>query len=171
MHLGDHAVEGVNTLEDHHFVLLQLDGLGWLLHTHPPGELILGHEHPLPPGEHGEVPVQQLHVHAQGRLQIQLALRGAGGVLVDGFEIVVHGHIVGAYPPPVQLLGDLHGGSGLAGAGRAGQQDDGAVGLVLNDHIGGLGHLAAIGFVALGHEGHRVRDGSEIDVIELVRHA
>ena len=111
----DHVVQGVDALENDHLIAAQLDGLGGLLHPHPAGELIFGNKDALALGQHGEVPVQKLHVHAVRGLQIQISLRGAGGGgRVDGLEIIVHGHIVGADAPLFQGFGDFHGRGGLA---------------------------------------------------------
>ena len=115
MPVGDHVVQGVDALEDHHLVLLELDGLGGLLNAHLAGELILRHIDPLALGQLGEVLVQKLHVQAQGRLQVDVPLRGAGrGGRVHGVEVVVHRHIMAAHALLLQRGGDLHGRGGLA---------------------------------------------------------
>ena len=171
MHVGYHVVERVDALEDNDLVLAELDGLRRRLDAHLARELILRHEDTLALGEHGEVLVQKLHVHAARRLQIHLALRCArhgGGV--DGLEIVVHADIVRLDADVLQLIGQLHRGSGLAGAGRAGQQDDGAVLAVLRDQLRRLGNARLICRVTLFDEALRVGHGLEIDLFKLICH-
>ena len=106
---GDVVVQSVDALEDDDLVLFELERLGGLEHAHLAGELVLRHEYPLAARELGEVLVEEVHVHALGALEVDVALLGArrsGGV--DGAEVVVHADGVGPDPALGQLLSLIH---------------------------------------------------------------
>ena len=113
MAAGDAVVQGVDALEDGNLVFPQGQGAAQAVVAHLPGKLKLGHQHLLPPGQGGKVPVQQIHVQAQGGLKVQAPLGGAGGSGVQGFEIVIQGHRMAVHAPPPELLRDFHGSGGL----------------------------------------------------------
>ena len=171
MHVGDHVVERVDALEDDDLVGVQAKGFAGLQHAHLAGKFVLGDIDALAPAQQIEVAVQQLHVQAQRRFQIHLALRRAGHrVRRDGLEIVVHRHIVGAHAAAVQLVGDLHGGGRFSAAGGAGEQHDGAALQVADDPLRSRSDLGVVGRVALLKEALRVRDRAVVDVCEKIAH-
>ena len=171
MAAGDVVVEGVDALEHHDLILAQLQGSGPAVIAHMPGKLILRNPDLLPFGQGGEVPVQQLHIQAQGGFVVDVPLRGPGsGAGVDGMKVVVHRHRVGVDPPALELLGDLHGGGGLSGAGGAGEEHDGAAFQIGEDFIRGQGHPLGVVVVALGQELLDVRLDAAVDLLQLISH-
>ena len=159
VHVGDHGIERMDTLEYDHLVLFQLDGLGRLLDTHAAGELVLGHIDALAPRKLLKVPVQEIHVQTQRRFQIQIPLRRAGRAAVYGFEIVVHAYVVGVHTALLQRFGDLHGSRGLARAGGAGQQNDGAALFVFQNAVHRLAHSVTVELVAFSHKALGIAHG------------
>ena len=166
------GVQGVDSLEDCHLVFGQLQGGAPAVVAHLPGKFELGHQDPFPPGELGEVLVQQLQVHHLRGLIVDGPIGGAGhmgGVPAD--EIVVHGNRVGAHPPAAQLLAEFFRRGGLARPGRPGQQHHRAFLHVLADLLRRLRDFVLIPPVAFLHERHRVLPHGGVDLRQFVCHS
>ena len=168
---GNVVVEGVNALEDGNLVLPQPQGGAPAVVAHLAGELEVGDDDLLPPGQPVKGLVQQFHVQQFGGLVVDVPLRRAGGrPAVEGLEVVVHGHRVGVDPPALQLPLHLHGRGGLARAGGTGQEHDGALLHPRQDLVhGGVDALLVVG-VTLGQKGGRVPPDFFVDLTELIGH-
>ena len=117
---GDDVVEGVDALEDGDFIRTQLEGVGLDGGAHLPGKLELGDEDFLTLVQHIEVPVEQVHIQAEGGFIVDLALPVPGaGLRVYGLEVVVQGDGVGVDAHFLQLCLDLLGRGGFPAARRA----------------------------------------------------
>ena len=85
-------------------------------------------------------------------------------------EIVVHADIVGVETATVQLLGNLHGCGGLARTRGAGEQDNGAVGTVIQDAFRRKADFFVVGVIRFLNKALRVGNGAEIDLAQIVGH-
>ena len=70
----------------------------------------------------------------------------------------------------LQLLLDLQGRGGLAGAGGAGQQDDVGLAAVVGDLLGRGLHLFVEGGVALVHKGLGIAADGFVQLLQRVCH-
>ena len=166
MAAGDAVVEGMDPFKHHDLVFPQTERSPPAVVAHLADKLIFGDQDLLPPAQGGKMAVQQLHVQAERRLKIQFPLRGAGRSLGIGrLEVVVHGHRVGVHPPPPELLRDLHGSGGLAGAGGAGQQDDGAGLQIGQDLIRGQRDALRVVLVALRQKFCHIALDAAVDLL------
>ena len=167
----DVVIEGVDALENGDLVLVQLQKGAPAVVAHLAGKLILGHHHPLAPGQLGESLVQQVQVQQHRRLVVDVPLGGAGGGLaVEGLIVVVHGDGVGVHPPALQLLLQLEGGGGLARAGGAGQQHDGADLHPLQNTVHRRVNAALIGGVAGLQKSLGIGAEALVDLLQLIGH-
>ena len=64
------VIEGVDAFKHHHLILLQPDGLAPAGVPQVSGEVVIGDADLLPPIQGVKVLVEQVHVHAQWRLQV-----------------------------------------------------------------------------------------------------
>ena len=157
----------MDALENGDLVIAQLEGLALNIRAHLPGELKLGNQDLLPPVQGGKVLVEQVHVHAEGGLVVDLPLPVPGRCLrVHGLEIVVHADGVGVDAHLLQLGLDLLGGGGLAAAGWAGEQDDPGFGQVVRDLPGRGLDLPVVGLVALLRKALGVAADGVVDLTE-----
>ena len=162
----DDVVQGVDALENRHVVLPQPHGPGEDVRAHLPGKLILRNMNQLPPVQHGEVLVQQVHIQAEGGLIVNGSLPVPGeGLRVHGLEIVVHGNRVGHNAHLHQLFLDFQRGGGLPGAGGAGEEDDVGLPPVIRNLPGGGGHLFRELLIALPGEGGGVAADGFVDLL------
>ena len=168
---GAVVVQGVDALEDGYFVLAQAEGRAHMDAAHLAGKLELGHPDGLTLGQQGKVMAQEVHVHALGGLEVDHPVcRPGGGLGVEGLEVVVHGDGVGVDATLLQFFLNFQGGGGLAGAGGAGQQDDGAVLQVVQDHVGRSADLGSVLGVGLLQETLYVLVDAAVDLPELIAH-
>ena len=122
-------------------------------------------------GKDGEVLVQKLHIHAQGRFEIVLSLgRARRRLRGDALEIVVHRDAVRAHTAPLKHLADLQRGRRLAAAGGAGEQNDRALFHVFHNAVGSELQPTGINAVALGDEAGRVRAAALVDLGKIIGH-
>ena len=169
---GDPGVQGMDALEDGDLVLAQLQGSACAVVAHLPGKLKFGNDDLFPPGELGEVLIQQGQVHHLRGLVVDLPVGRAGGglgVLVD--EVVIHGDGVAANAPALQFPADHPRRGGLARAGGPGQQHHGAVLPVAADEVRRRVHLVLKRLVALSHKTGRVPAHRLVDLLELIGHS
>ena len=164
------VIEGVDALEYGYLILAQTQGRdGGVPHLAGKGKF--GDQDLLPPGQGGKMLIQQVHVQQPGRLVIDLArLRPGRGAVVQRFEIVIHGNRVGIDAPALQLLLHLLGRGGLARAGGAGQKHHRTFIDILDDAVGGTGHLQAVLPVALLQKILYVAPDTPVDLLQLIGH-
>ena len=145
----DDVVQGVDALEDGDLIVSQPQGLGENVGAHLAGEFKFGHVNGPALVQHGEVAVQQVDVQTEGGFVVDGPIPVPGGGLrVHGVEVVVHGDGVGYNPHLLELLFNLHGGGGLAGAGGAGEEHDMGLPPAGGNFLGGPPHLLGVGAVA-----------------------
>ena len=161
----------MDPLKDGNFVLAQLQGVALDGRAHLAGKLELGDVNLLPLIQKLEVPVQQIHVQAEGGLIVDGPLPVPGGGLrVYGLKVVVQSDGVGVDAHLLQLGLDLFGRGGLAAAGGAGEQDNPGLLLVLRNLLRRSLNLLVESGVALLHKPPGVGADRVVDLLELVRH-
>ena len=165
------VVERVDALEHGDLVFLQTQRSARLQIAALMHKVVARHKDAPAFGKDGEVLVQKLHIHAQGRFEIVLPFgRARRRLRGDALEIVVHRDAVRAHAAPLEHLADLQRGRRLAAAGGPGEQNDRAFFHVLHDAVGGKLQPVGVNAVALGDEPGGVGAAPGIDLGKIVGH-